>query len=342
MYSVGSLLGPRWLWIRSSFLSLTTTRRIRGLTSALFVGCLLCGCGPNTTPTAAAPPTQDLGDIVARVDASVLTRSDLEKERMRRGPLVETQQIVDEWIRFQATLTKARAAGYDQDPKLLAQWERFVVGQFQEAALAERREAASSLTEDEVQGYYEEHADDFTEPEAVRASVLFVRSSRQATPDKRQALIAQAGVLRQQATAIDEPGFRELIRQRSDDQTTRYRGGDIGWLTQGATGSHWEPEVLKTALELRQPGDLSPTLETDQGFYLIRLQERRPQTVLPFDEVEDRLHYQLTQQRLLAQQEQFTGEMRAGLDIQVNQQLIDSLTPPTVAPEQSIPRLPGD
>jgi peptidyl-prolyl cis-trans isomerase C len=271
----------------------------------------------------------------------VLTKDDLEAERGRRGPSIGTQQIVDEWIRFQATLIKAQAAGYDRDPELRAQWERFLVSRFQEDALAKREKAALEITESELRDHYKEHAEDFRIPEAVRLSVLFVQSARQATAAKRQELAGEVEALQLKAATMDATGFGELIRLRSEDQSTRYRDGDVGWLVDGVTETHWEPPVLKAAYKLRHPGDLSPVVETDKGFYIIRLREHRPSNLLPFDEVKDRLRHLLTQRRLREQQDQFTREMRAGLDIRVNQPLINSLTPQAVATEPSAPPLPG-
>lgn len=278
---------------------------------------------------------------MARVGQAVLTLDELESERSQRGPSIGTQQIVDEWIRFQATLAQAQSAGYEQDPQLRAQWERFVVGRFQEVALAELRQAASPVSAEELQAYYEQHALEFTIPEAVRVSVLFLRSVRQATSEKRQALADEAEALWRQAGNLDGEGFRELIRERSDDQSTRYRGGDSGWLSRASGGAHWDRPVVEAALQLRRPGELGPLVETGQGFYILRLEEHRPQVLLPFAEVRERVTYQVAQQRQLEQQLQFTRKMRDGLEIQVNQQLIDTLSPPAVAVKHPIPPLPG-
>lgn len=317
------------------------TSRSRSLCVAIFTACLLCGCKPGGAPTSHVSTEQESGEIVARVGTVVLTRTELETERARRGPTVGAQQIVEDWVRFQATLAKARAEGFDQSPELRARWERFLVDCYREAVLTEQRQLAAGVTEDELREHYRECADELAIPEAVRVSVLFVRSSRQATPEKRQESADEMARLRQQAAELDALGFRELVRQRSDDQATRYRGGDVGWLARGATNLHWDASVVKAALSLRKPGELSSVIETEDGFHLIRLEEHRPPSFHPFESVRDRLRYELTQRRSAEQQAEFTRAMRSNLDIRVNQPLIDSLTPIRVRADRSIPPLPG-
>lgn len=300
-----------------------------------------CHEGSSPAPSAGndIAPTDAM---VARVGEATLSKEDLAAELRRRGPGVGPQEIVQEWLHFQATLAAAREAGYDRDPRLVRQWERLIVSQFQEDHLAQRTAAASAVTEAELEDYYRKHSDQFRIAEAVRAAVLCVRNSAKATIEKRRELAAEVRELRQQAAGMDAAEFAELVALRSEDQATRYRGGDVGWLTKGMAVAHWELPVVEAALNLSQPGDLSSLIQTDRGCYVIRLLERRPAGTAPLEEVRELVRHRLVQDRQRRQQQDFVRSLQAGLAIQVNQGLIDSLNPCPSDAKPSVPTLPGE
>ena len=67
----------------------------------------------------------------------------------------------------------------------------------------------------------------------------------------------------------EEATFEELAQIHSDDGSARI-GGDLGWAKRGK----FVPEFEAAAYKL-EPGELSPVIETQFGFHLIQLLERR-------------------------------------------------------------------
>jgi foldase protein PrsA len=66
----------------------------------------------------------------------------------------------------------------------------------------------------------------------------------------------------------------------SDEATSRFKGGDIGWLQDGAARYRWPEVVVETAFNL-DAGAISEVLETDAGFYLIKQLDSRASQVRP-------------------------------------------------------------
>jgi parvulin-like peptidyl-prolyl isomerase len=105
---------------------------------------------------------------------------------------------------------------------------------------------------------------------------------------RRLALARPAAVER----ASGVPGFGALAVDYSDDQTSRYRGGDIGWLDTGGMVARWPKQVLEAAYALEQ-GKTSEVIQTDDGFYLAMKTDSRPGSVVPFVQVEASLRQSL-------------------------------------------------
>lgn len=66
--------------------------------------------------------------------------------------------------------------------------------------------------------------------------------------------------------------FAKVAKERSEDEATKAKGGDMGWI---AKGGFWQgPELEKAALEL-QPGKVSGLIKTAQGYHILKVEGRR-------------------------------------------------------------------
>jgi hypothetical protein len=279
--------------------------------------------------------------VVARVGDAVITAQAFREELQRRGSGADKAQVLEDLIGFQAWLAKARAAGYDRDPELRLAWERAVVARFQEDAWKQWETGTGSVTEEEARVYYEAHLSQHTTPRRVRAGVVLLKSSARADAASRQAVEHGASMLREEAVRADAAGFAELVRQHSEDQATRYQGGDAGWLQVGAASGHWEPEVVAAAAALSRPGDVAPVVVTTRGFHVVRLMEHQAEAVVPFENVRDGVRHQVAREKRRRQQERFDQETRAGLRIEINQEVLNTIPAPVPSPQLQPPALPG-
>ncbi len=262
-------------------------------------------------------PEAALGaDVVAVVAGRPVRRAALEAELARRGPGVTKETVLGDLIRQQATLVQLRAAGFDRDPETVAAVERLLVARFEERELAEAE--APKVSDAEVQAAYAADAARYAIPAAVRGGALLLKCSPKAATGQRAEVKQRAEQLRTAAAAADAAGFERLVREYSDDQSTRYHGGDTGWLSVSQKAGGWDPAVVQALQALATPGEYAPVVETPGGFYVVRLTETKAAGIRPLAEVRDALRHQLQ----VAKREQLTAayqaRMRSGLDIRTN------------------------
>lgn len=282
-----------------------------------------------------APVTELAPDVVAMVAGRPVKRSALEAELARRGPGVTKEAVLDDLVRYEATLTQVRAAGFDRDPATVAAIERLMVARFEERELAAAE--ASTVSEDEVRAAYAADAARYAIPAAVRGGVLFLRSSPRSASEKRAAVAEQAERLRIQAQAADGAAFERLVREHSEDQATRYQAGDTGWLSGGADKNRWDPAIAEALNALQRPGDCAPVVATATGFYVIRLTGTKPAATRPLTEVGPAIRHQLQQSKREQSTAAFHARMRAGLDIRTNAAVLARI----VVPDSATPRPPA-
>lgn len=180
---------------------------------------------------------------------------------------------------------------------------------------------SEEVSDEDVQRYFDEHVDQFMNPETVTVDYVEISAAsmsvpepdedtllalynaeiaRFSTPEERlashiliqpdsddadgqRAALARAGELLAQARA-EGADFAALASDNTQDLGSRDKGGDLGWLGHGVTDPAFE-EVL-FAME---PGTISePVLGVD-GYHLIQLREIRASTQTPFEDVRAQL-----------------------------------------------------
>ena len=125
-----------------------------------------------------------------------------------------------------------------------------------------------------AQAYYTRHQEEFTTPENVKARHIILRI----TPDTDKAKVkAKAKAILRKAKT---PGanFEELAKEYSEGPNAP-QGGDLGIFTRGGMVPEFEEAVFNM-----QPGEISNLVETVYGFHIIKLEEKHPATVKPYNQ----------------------------------------------------------
>jgi parvulin-like peptidyl-prolyl isomerase len=214
--------------------------------------------------------TDSAEEILAVVGDRRITRAEFERElseRAMRAPgafLTEAnrEKILESMIQRELLLAKAEAEGFDQSPEIIRLTEQVIANRYREARLSAVAVKEVEISADEVSAYYLANSNRFRVPAMQRAGVLRLDLDPGLPADKRAEILERARNLHGQALEVSDEQFGELVRQYSDDQSSRYTGGDTGWLTRGQTSIRWPMEIVEAVFELSQPGDLAPLVET--------------------------------------------------------------------------------
>lgn len=147
----------------------------------------------------------------------------------------------------------------------------------------------TQLTDDELKAAYNQNLQQFMVPNRVHVEhILFF------TKGKTDAEVAEIrkkaeDVLKQ---AKKTAKFDELAKKYSEDPTTKDKGGDLGWITQGQTVKEFE----RTAFSL-PVGGVSDLVQTVYGFHIIKVLEKETAHTKTLDEVKDTLRGPMLRQK---------------------------------------------
>lgn len=287
-------------------------RRPALILAAPILGTLL-GAVPLAPLRAQAP---DPNPVVARVEGSEIRRTDLEAELGRlpaelRGmpPAMLLPLLLDQMITQRAIVVAARAAGLGTDPEVVSRVQRAEEDTLQQILIT--RAIAPQLTEEALRARYTRDAASRPAEEEVRARHILVPTEAEA-----RAALAEAR----------RPGadFADVARRRSTGPGSR-EGGDLGFFKR----ADMIPEFAEAAFALA-PGQISAApVQTQFGWHIIRVEERRAAPVPPFEEAREALRQTVFEEAVNAEVERIRAAAR------IERFNLDG-TPATAAPAPSL------
>jgi hypothetical protein len=306
--------------------------------------CLLlavAGCREQNQPT---PPANEVAHV-GTVSISRGTFEELLNMRSlgasnRLATMPAKEALLDEIVRREAVFAKARAAGFDQRPDIQETVKRLIVSKFQEEQMKGQSALEPEVTDYEAEKFYKQHADSYLTGPKFHGAIVFLKISPLADPERRQLVTAKAQALLAEARTATPADFARLVEANSEDQTTRYRSGDMGWISGGPNALGYDRAVFEALSALEKPGDFAPLVSTKKGVYIVKLLESQPAGVRPLNEVKDRIVYTLRKQKLEQREQDFFATMKAGLDIHINRPLLESIHP-SPSPPATLPATPG-
>lgn len=143
--------------------------------------------------------------------------------------------------------------------------------QFEYARVASAAFAVDSaqITQKMIADYYKANVDSFKTDE--QAELLYVSFPKTATTKDIETYYSELLQIKQR---VEQEGvdFAEEAQIESDDEGSAQNGGDLGWFAKGSM----VPEFEQVAFSLA-PGSVSQPIQTQYGFHLIKVEERREQ-----------------------------------------------------------------
>lgn len=136
------------------------------------------------------------------------------------------------------------------------------------------------VPEEEIKDYYENSKSSFKREDSVRASHILIMVNNDAKPGEKQQAREKAEMIRQEI--INGKDFAEMARKHSGDANAQKSGGDLGYINKG----YMPPEFDEAAFALEK-NMISDLVQTKFGFHIIKVVDKKPAGITPYDDVRD-------------------------------------------------------
>ncbi len=185
---------------------------------------------------------------------------------------------------------------YHKDPANAAQFQAPEQASVEYVVLdLEAMKKEVSINEDDLRKYYTENASRYTTPEERRASHILISAEKSLAAADRAKAKAKAEELLAEVQKNPD-AFAELAMKNSQDPESAVKGGDLDFFGRGAMVKPFEDAAYTLKV-----GETSGVVESDFGFHIIRVNDKRGGDKRSFEdarsEIETEIRLQLAQTR---------------------------------------------
>jgi len=161
-----------------------------------------------------------------------------------------------------------------------------------------------TVTPEEVRKYYDDHLDLYNSPTRVRALQIMLETREQAQ------------------TILDEikggGDFSELAKTYSISPDSE-KGGDLGFFSEAEM-----PPSFSVVFTMK-PGDLSDVVESEYGFHLFKIVDRREAKMLSLDEARPEIEEKLKRLKSEEKYGEWFEQIRKSTKIEVNPSVLEKI-----------------
>jgi peptidyl-prolyl cis-trans isomerase C len=269
---------------------------------------------------------------VAKVQDETIWASDVKREAVAQGLVGEGEpldvssdlfrRVLDEVIDQKLLAREAERRGLDNSPlaqrRLAATRERILGDMLVETVVNDK------ISDKAVEAIYQGQLNLARTSEEVRTRLILSRTRAEAD--------AVVGILGQGAA------FEAVAMERSIDDATRFSGGDLGYLTPDVM-----PEAYRNALRDRPAGSTAGPFQTEGGWAVLRVEDRRRETPPTMDQARPQIVRYLTYEGVRQLLEELRGKaaVEVLLNGDVRSQEPASAPPAAAATQQPAPATPA-
>ena len=183
-----------------------------------------------------------------------------------------------------------------------------------------RQEVGASIrfTPGEAERYYEQHKQDYTQPESVTLSEILISTGANGSSDPAKLAAAKTKADDIESRLHANGDFTQLAKSFSDGPTAA-QGGELGQYQRGAL-----PKALEDKTFPLKTGEFTEPILTRQGYIILKMVQHVPGGPRPFKEVEPQVEDAFYMSRMEPAIRQALTKMREDAFIDIKPGYVDT------------------
>jgi peptidyl-prolyl cis-trans isomerase C len=166
-----------------------------------------------------------------------------------------------------------------------------------------------TVTEEESKKFYDQNPDKFNRGETVKASHILIGVDPKASAEEKKKASEKAEKLRKDLAGGAD--FATLAKENSTCPSSQ-QGGDLGYFGKG----QMVPPFEQAAFVLK-PGEISDVVETQFGYHIIKVTDKKGAETVAFKEVKPRIEEFLKRQKVSAAVNDFLTEAKKTAKVEI-------------------------
>jgi len=249
----------------------------------------------------------------------VIKKSDVERmlayypadtqKRLQKNP-AEMETLVQRMLETKVVADVAKKEKFNQRPQIKKQLAYLADDFLSREYLAKVVMQDATISEADLKEYYTQNKERLGIPEQVRARHILFKVDPAASEDEKYQAKTRAEAILKQVQAGED--FAQLAEAYSEDQSTKSKGGDLGYFSPGRMVPEFEGVAFYT-----DPGETSNIVETKYGYHIIKVEDHIDARERSFEEMKDYIKEKLHQQLVMFKVEKFIRQATESVGMQV-------------------------
>jgi len=237
-------------------------------------------------------PDDRLAQIKMDIMEKMIDEELLFQESRKKGITVETEAIATDLKKIKqkfpndADFKKALGESGLTEAELQSSLERgYVINKLIDNQIM----APIVIPDKEIRTFYDTHPKSFKKSEQVRASHILIKVDFQAEQSVKDAKRAKLQEVQKRLKVGED--FAVLAKEISECPSN-IKGGDLGYFERGKMVKPFEDVVFKL-----KTGEVSDIVETRFGYHLIKVVDKKPASVVGYEDVKDKIGQYLKKEK---------------------------------------------
>ncbi len=240
--------------------------------------------------------------VLVKINDTVLTAGEF-AVRLVPSQVNSREKALNSWVNIQVVNNEALSRQYELRPDLNGKLRRYKRQVLKDLFANKVIVPGISISREEMEDYYNEHKDDFAKPRRYKIQQVTLKTLK----DARNVL----------KSLNDGASFSWIAKRRSSDSFAS-RGGAAGWKIKGELSGP-AAEIIDTL----KPGEISPVLEVNDYFRVIRLQEKSGPEFKEFGEVRKMIQRRIFGKKYKEKYNEYLDKLKEDSQIEIYEEVYE-------------------
>jgi peptidyl-prolyl cis-trans isomerase C len=165
------------------------------------------------------------------------------------------------------------------------------------------------VSEEEIKAYYDSHTNLFKKPEQIRASHILIKVETGA--DEKDKAKARKTIEKIRQRLVKGEDFGALAKEFSQCPSSA-KGGDLNYF-----GKRQMAKPFEEAAFALKVGELSDVVETQFGYHLIKLTDKKSASTNSYKDMKDRIKKNLMREKIRVEVSNYVQELKKTAKIEI-------------------------
>jgi peptidyl-prolyl cis-trans isomerase C len=256
---------------------------------------------------------EQLAQVKTKILDNLIATELLYQESRKNGVVIEDNEVSETYDKqkaqfnteaeFQKALTESKfnESAFKAQIKLGLTIQQYINKNFAQN---------TAISDEDVKKFYDENADQFQQPAQIKASHIMIMLDASADQAKKDDAKKQLETVLARLKAGED--FAAVAKEVSQDPYTKDKGGDLDYFSKGQMVQAFEDAAFAL-----KPGELSSIVETDYGYHIIKVTDKKDAKTISMDESKEDIRSNLKSSKVNSDVNKYVAELKNKAKVEI-------------------------